>query len=143
VRKLDSSQELTTYYGFTSHHRIAVGTIIGECPDIWGFIYHKDTGGCGHPATDISFIKIYAAPYFSPGPPGMINVILGFSGSLSLTGLYNPNNILTSWSVSDPHNRVSGLPGYIVVFTTFANDWALLGPRTFTSTILSTKGARS
>jgi hypothetical protein len=73
----------------------------------------------------------------------MIDVILGFSGSLSLTGLYNPNNILTSWSVSDPHNRVSGQSGYIVVFTALSNDWALLGPRTFTSTIFSTSGVRS
>ena len=80
----------------------------------------------------------------NPGPPGgMTNVILGFSGSITMSGLYNPGNYPVTWTVTDPANRVSVPSAWTVKFTALANDWALLGPRSFTSALSGTNGVRS
>lgn len=80
-----------------------------------------------------------------PGPPpGKVNVLLGFAGSVGLSGLYNPGNYPYTWTLKDPVNKVSNPFGWNVRFTALpADDWGLLGPRSFTSTLSGTHGVRT
>ena len=60
-----------------------------------------------------------------------------------MSGLYNPGNYAFTWTVTDPANRVTVTSAWTLQFTTSANDWGLIGPHSFTSTLSGTNGVRS
>jgi hypothetical protein len=77
-----------------------------------------------HPSSIVRGILTYAAPYFDPGPvPSSVNILLGSSNSVSLSGLYNPSGLEVNLEITG----VATLSGHTATFSTDRNDWSLIG----------------